>query len=840
MRYLLTWMLGLLLLSGGWVMGQNSVYVAGNVVDTTGTPVPNFQLVVIPDGSSSPSGVIYTGLTDVNGHYLIDVQLSPVSNQVDSLIILFQNCITGSVDQVVTPGAFVGDTIIYDIITACDTNSIVNPGTCTASFSHINYDDTVQFSSLSQGAGLSYFWDFGDSTSSTLQDPLHVYSSPGVYYACLTITDSSNNCTDTYCDNIFISNNQGTCTASFTTTVNQATAQFVNTSVGSGFFLNSEWLFGDGNTSTSNNPVYTYSQAGTYNVSLIVLDPFTGCTDTTTQAVTVGNPPPCQAAFISFVSIDSAIFISQSIGSSNIIHNWDFGDGTTGIGQVAAHFYTQPDTYRVCLTITDSISGCTDDTCEWVVVVGNQPTCDPNFTYADLGGNNIQFFDLGRNSGSTYFWDFGDGNTSTLNEPIHTYAQPGVYNVCRTVSDPATGCTNTQCNTVIVIPPTCDADFSVYYDSVPNSMYFDAIYQQAGYTYTWDFGDGTTATGVSAYHTYASAGSYNVCLTVTDGSPSASCADTVCKVLPTAAPPSIFGVLGLVNLPNGLPADDFTAYLIVLDTVAGTLTAVDTFVSDANLGPFFFFGAPAGDYRVKVALNPTSAFYANHLPTYYGDDPFWFNATVVNQNTFPLLDIMMVAGTNPGGPGFVGGLISQGANRTSTNMVEGIAVVLTDLNNKPIESAMTNASGEYQFGSVAEGNYRIHVDMWGKSSEYYEISIAQGQINYTGLDFEFNDSEIWKTGVATGVDPELEQAIKVFPNPARDLVRIELGIDEVSNGRIELINSLGQRMEAINGLLGGSNREIKMDVSQLPAGLYHINISADDKLLVSKRLIVEK
>jgi PKD repeat protein len=124
--------------------------------------------------------------------------------------------------------------------------------------------------------------------------------------------------------------------------------------------------------------------------------------------------------------------------------------------QNPTHTYAQTGTYNVCLTITTQINGitCTDTHCQ-NVILGQQQVCSASFTTAYIGGGTgIQFTSnsTGTNANTSYSWTFGDGGTSNLQNPSHTYAQPGTYHVCLTitVNNNGTFCTDTHCQNVII------------------------------------------------------------------------------------------------------------------------------------------------------------------------------------------------------------------------------------------------------------------------------------------------------------------------------------------------------------------------------------------------------
>lgn len=167
--------------------------------------------------------------------------------------------------------------------------------------------------------------------------------------------------------------------------------------------------------------------------------------------------------------------------------------------------------------------------------------CIASFTWSQSTANQIDFISNSQNFtiGSTiYQWSWGDNNSGWSNGSntiSHTYQIPGNYYVCMTMYDSATQCSSTFCDSVTVtgniLTSSCNADFSVYLDSVNTNQAW--IYDQSTgtgtLTYEWFWGDNTSDTAHYASHVYAQTGSYNVCLVVTDAAN--LCSDTACHLL---------------------------------------------------------------------------------------------------------------------------------------------------------------------------------------------------------------------------------------------------------------------------------------------------------------------
>ncbi|MDG1331277.1 MAG: PKD domain-containing protein [Crocinitomicaceae bacterium] len=273
------------------------------------------------------------------------------------------------------------------------------------------------------------------------------------------------------------------------------------------------WNYGDASpTENLIDATHTYASAGAYTVTLTdtIYGWTTNCfTDTT---VTLGGAPT--ASFTSVESGLSSAFTNTSTTGGGATYIWDFGDGNNSTLSDPAHTYLAAGSYVVCLVVTD---GCGANTfCDTVVVTScSNPI--PAFT-SSTTGSTASFTEGSTTTGTTtYLWDFGDGNTSTMMNPSHTYTADGNYTVCLTVAD-SCGIDST-CQTVTIT--TCVNPIAGF-TSVENpagSGTFDFTNTSTTtgtVTYSWDFGDSNTDATENPTHTYASGGDYTVVLTITD------------------------------------------------------------------------------------------------------------------------------------------------------------------------------------------------------------------------------------------------------------------------------------------------------------------------------------
>lgn len=281
----------------------------------------------------------------------------------------------------------------------------------------------VNFVDKSTGGPTSWAWTFGDGTSSNQRNPIHIYPAPGTYTVTLTATNAAgSNATS----NVVTITSGTPPTAAFDATVTGRQVNFVDKSTGDP--TSWSWDFGDGGTSTSRNPIYTYAAAGTYTVTLTVGN--AAGTNSTSKAVKIEPGTPPVAVFQYSTTNRQVNFIDKSTGNPTS-WNWNFGDGTSSTQQNPVHLYGAAGNYTVTLTVSNADGS--NSTSQIVTIAAAQaPVANFEFTTANL---QVNFLDKTTNSPTAWSWSFGDGFVSFLQNPVHTYAAAGTYTVTLTATN---------------------------------------------------------------------------------------------------------------------------------------------------------------------------------------------------------------------------------------------------------------------------------------------------------------------------------------------------------------------------------------------------------------------
>lgn len=447
-----------------------------------------------------------------------------------------------------TSGSFNVKLKVIDAVGCSDTTNILktiiisNPvASFTVSDSVVCPAIDINFTNTSTGPSLTYFWDFGDGTTGTTANPVHNYLTEGNFSAQLIITDQYG-CKDTVAKNIRVAAPHASFTVSDTmSTCPPLIVNFRNTSLNGNYIT---WDFGDGSTSNAANPIHIYNIPGVYTAKIFVTGPDNNCIDSAVQRIVVIGP----YGTFSYSPLNGCSPLKvnfTSVSPDNPTYIWDFNDGNliSTPDSSISHTYTTPGVYLPKLILMDAV-GCQ------VPIEGfdtiNVYGVKANFGFdgllrCDLG--DIQFSDSSiiNDISATYAWDFGDGGTSALQNPLHSYTTPGQY-LPQLIVATSRGCRDTATAPApvkIVASPQADFTNAVSGCS-PVSAGFSAylaVPDTSAINWNWDLGNGNTSTQqIIPVRNYTTAQVYNIQLVATNSS---GCSDTVNKSFEVYAIPVI-------------------------------------------------------------------------------------------------------------------------------------------------------------------------------------------------------------------------------------------------------------------------------------------------------------
>jgi len=353
---------------------------------------------------------------------------------------------------------------------------------------------------------------------------------------------------------------------------------------------------------------------------------------------------------LSPTTADTIQFTDLSTDDDTMINwTWDFGDGNTSYLQHPTHMYSDDGTYNVTLTIVDDDNE-TNSTYKLITVLNAVPTVD--FEWTPLHPTTldiVSFTDLSTDkSVDEWFWEFGDGYSSDLQNPTHQYADDGSYNVTLTINDDD-GAVNATTKTVVVsnIAPVASFTYDPMDPLVNDAISFNESSTDADGTivnWTWDFDNGDISYVQNPSYQYMSPGTYSVCLTVRDDDGDS---DTFCSSILVSSGEDVLDVNQSV-FDRGFPvrhaADGDWAAAQNFTASVNTLSHVEVYLRQ--------FGTASFNLTVELRKNnpegillDSVGFLSSEIPTSWTWFTIDFNDVAVNETD----DLFIVIPPAPNG-----------------------------------------------------------------------------------------------------------------------------------------------------------------------------------------------
>ncbi len=784
-----------------WYLGDGSTASTSNVTHTYSPGIYGVCLTVWDSLNGCQSTFCDTIYVNVTG----SCQASFTTTYQGSLI-QFLNNSTGPYQQVywnfgdgtsssivspwhqfAQPGVYnvcltVGDSATSCFDTYCQTIVYQGSGNCDASFTAVDSAGFTYFLPTVYNPNYYYFWSFGDGNSSTQIYPVHQYATQGTFLACLTVIDSSTNCFISHCDSVSNLPPSG-CVAAFNYQVSNGTAYFAGFNSGVGGVASYSWSFGDGTSGTGSNPMHNYSTSGIYTVCLII-QTFNGCIDSICNLIQIPLFNPC-SAIISYQATNyTGTFSGSATGGNVNSWAWYFSDGTTASGQNVTHTFSAAGFYNVCLYITTN-NGCFDSTCQQVYIPGPSVVCQPYFTYNTGANNVVSFTNQTQGNPTNYYWNFGDGSTSTSVSPTHTYAQSGMYIACLTVVDSSVGCSATYCDTIITgnVIGNCNAQFQ-YFDSLGTYFFFPI--SNPNYYYHWNFGDGFVSNAMYPTHFYSSAGWYYVCLTVIDSLN--NCSDSWCD--------SIY-------VPNSAGCQAYFTYSI--DSITGAVSFTNQSQGNYTNSIWSF-----GDGSSSTGMSP--------MYTYGNPGTYIVCLTILGNNCQDSYCDSIVIGSG-------------------VNCVPMFyAVPDTLFGNGNVSFYVANSCPGWQyvwtFGDSTNGSGVGPFIHQYNSTGLYHVCVTAYDNNGNAL--TYCDS-VYALRLATGLNETINaQSLQLYPNPTRGDFQLKFELTKASSIIIEILSIQGQLIQSRVQEHPSGVLQMRFDLSALESGMYMIRIKTAEEQINSR------
>ncbi len=624
---------------------------------------------------------------------------------------------------------------------------IISTPPCSAAF---NADKTfgfapleVKFTDLSSGAPASWAWDFGDSDVSAAQNPAHTYKFEGIFSVSLTISAKCG--TDVLSQaNLVTVKAAPKPTAEFNANPTGGLAplevQFNNISTGepSSFV----WKFGDGGSSSDENPKYTYKTPGIFTVSLMASNQSGADIETKTNLINIqgGEPPRAEFKASPLTGFAPLMVQFDDLSAGNITSwGWKQGDGTTSNLKEHVHSYAAPGFYNVELIVSGEDGSGLENKINLVTVLeGSGPTA--NFTAEPLKGNapfTARFFDLSSGDISDRIWDFGDGDISKGDNPEHLYKTSGTFDVKLIVTGKDGQTSVAEKKEFITVTEGADptAGFAVDKKNLDDNMApiktapsvmgitaekganeltvkFSELTSAPGdeiVAREWDFGDGSPKSAEeNPEHTYIGADDETFAVSLT--AQTARGVDTVTK-------PSFISISGglLTGFIKGIVTDKAggapipaTAILVKQES----LTIADVATSDNGA---FFMQLPLGEYNVVAA----KVGFADVL-----------KKAIVKDSETTTLNFEMRRGKSSDGNGELFLNVEPTKAKKTIKKSKAIVTAIDSLGN-PVAGAQIKASVKGRFVKVAPRNAKTNADGTAEFEFKFGLFSKNGEITFS-------------------------------------------------------------------------------------------------------------
>lgn len=644
------------------------------------------------------------------------------------------------------------DTIIY--VDTINIHTIPNSG-----FLYSSNGNMVTFNNTTID-GDTYEWNYGDGATSTDTNSVHNYIEGGDYEVRLIATNECGN--DTTIKNISLTL-EANAAFSVDTTKGCASfsAQFHNLSNSP----NVSWIFEGGmpNTSTVENPIVVYNTPGLYDVILYATNALGTDTLVMQDYIEVFAQPTG-----SFTHSESGYVANFTQTTTNISSfMWEFGDGTISEDINPSHIYAEDGTYNVKFIYSNNC-GTFEDIQQ--IIIANPPSAA--FTFNNTSGCKpltVQFTNNSSSNSDSYLWTFEGGtpSTSTDENPMVTFNDKGQFDVSLKVTNEVSSNTKTEVDLVDVYGPPVP-------DFTHSSSELNYNFNYSGETATqvkWFFGDGSSANGQTASHTYLSEGTYTVKVIAEN-----ECGEDILERMITVA---LKPTAQFAHIPS--------------EGCAPLQVQFTNLSSSANSVLWNFEGG-----------NPAISAEANPTVNYILGGEFDVKLIAFGDNGNDTLELESVISVD------AGPVVDYSFNVNEATV---------SYNNNSSNDAST-FYWDFGDGNISEDENPVHVYTF--TGTYTVTLYANNDCGQQSISKEVT--------VETTETKEVDfKDVKLYPNPNDGQFTLNLNIKEGGEYKVNIYNISGKLFNDRNIYLSSGENSIKYNISNLNSGIYIINISNQDK-----------
>ncbi|SEI72848.1 PKD repeat-containing protein, partial [Cyclobacterium xiamenense] len=656
------------------------------------------------------------------------------------------------------------------------------------------------------------------------------------------------------------------------------------------------WDFGTGVTSTQADPEYTFTEAGTYDVSLTVTDAQGASNATTISVEVVANEPPVAVAEADVTTGFAPLTVSFTGSNSTdaegaVTYLWDFGTGVTSTQADPEYTFTEAGTYDVSLTVTDA-QGESNATTISVEVAANEPPiavieADMTSGFIPLTVNFTGSNSTDAEGDLTYLWDFGTDVTSTLMNPAYTFVSAGTYEVSLTVTDEL-GLTDEATITIEVSsnqPPTAVAAANITSGTAPLTVSFTgdgSSDAEGAISYFWDFGNGFNSIQPNPTYTFNQFGTFDVVLTVTDEQGEEASDQLTIVVSPEVVPPVDPAFELRINA--GGPAltyegKDFAAdtYFVGGKTYTNSSASLPTLYQTerSSTTKTFAYEVPLANGDYQVVLHFAEIYWGVASGVAGGSGKRVFNVNIEGDPVLSSFDINAEAApgtvltktfdvTVSDGELTMNFSAQGGADQPKLSAFEVIEIDGSGLRTNqqqaapllvasPMEGSgplMVKFSGDLLGTADPELSYYWDFGDGNASKEKNPVNIftepgvyeVKARIGKYGIPLytETVMVTVWDESQDQDGESVVEQAVTIamYPNPASTFVNLRLDHPTEQIAEVRIFDLRGRLVNTFVPAEDQFSKSYEISVNDLAAGLYFVSTITDSGYRDMQRLII--